>query len=116
MTSQTYTIAEPGITADVELTNLNTLDTVEIGDPINAAHMTALKNYINTLCTAWGVGSSYTIATVNAGTIFYATDWNSYITKANTLPHVSGLTAPSQNNPANASYYNSIVNAVCPSN
>lgn len=102
-----------GATVTVNGTTLG-LATVNVGDPITAANMANLKSYIDTLATDLQVGTTYTIATLTQYTTIDNADWSSYITKANALPHVSGLTQPGANNPANASYYNSIVSALRP--
>jgi len=56
--------------------------------------MSALKTYIDER-GKMNAAARYTITLPTAGNAISASDWSTFITKANALPYVSGLTAPS---------------------
>ena len=85
------------------------------GDPITIANMTTLKSYIDTMNTKLNINSSYTLSTPVANAQIDRTIWQNYITKANAMPHVSGLVMPSTNDEITAAYYNNIVTTLRPS-
>ncbi len=84
------------------------LDQVSAGDPITVDNMSALKTYIDERGKT-NAAAQYTITLPTAGNAISASNWSTFITKANALPYVSGLTAPSQYAAATAAYYNNIV-------
>lgn len=83
-------------------------------DEITATNMNNLRAYINKLSTAWQIGTSLSIASINAGTSASSELWDAYANKANALPHVSGLARPAVGDTINASYYNSYVTKINP--
>ena len=76
--------------------------------------MRDLKTYLDTLATAWRIGTNITIPTLNEGDKVQASDWDKIIQKANALPHVSGLVIPSVESQVLAEYYNNTVNSIIP--
>jgi len=76
--------------------------------------MAALKTYLNGYCTGTNIGTSYTLADIAEGAAINNSNLSSYVNKANALPHVSGLSAPSEGASITAAYYNNIVNKVKP--
>ena len=74
--------------------------------------MVTLKDYIDALYTAQGLTSSISIAAPGQGAPIKRTDFQNYINKANNLPYVNGLSLPTQNTSIDASYYNTIVDAL----
>ena len=55
--------------------------------------MSALKTYIDGRATATAA-ARYVITLPTAGNAISASDWNTFVTKANALSYVSGLAAP----------------------
>lgn len=91
------------------------LDTVTAGTTtIQRATMVNLKNYLDSMATYLQMGTGTTITAPAAGAVADNSDWTNYITKANALPHVSGLAIPTEGNTISASYYNNIVSKVNP--
>lgn len=76
--------------------------------------MAALKTYLDGYCNGTNIGTSYTLADITDGTSIDNSNLTSYINKANALPHVSGLSAPSEGASITAAYYNNIVNKIKP--
>lgn len=105
-----FTINQPTIRPDV---TLQTLDSVNPGDSL-LQPMNDLKSYLDTLATAWRIGTNITIPTLNEGDRVQASDWNEIIQKANALPHVSGLVIPSVESQVLAEYYNNTVHSIIP--
>ena len=90
------------------------LDKVTAGTPITSASMTALKNYLDSMATYLQTGTGTSITAPAAGTTADDSNWTNYITKANALPHVSGLVIPTEGSTISASYYNNIVDNINP--
>lgn len=90
------------------------LDTVSAGQSITRTTMVNLKNYLDSMATYLQMGTGTTITAPTAGNVINDTDWTNYITKANALPHVSGLAIPTEGGTISASYYNNIVSKVSP--
>ena len=111
-----YTVAVPNISGNCYIAETETdtgyIAPVEIGDPITRANMVTLKDYIDALYTAQGLTSSISIAAPGQGAPIKRTDFQNYINKANNLPYVNGLSLPTQNTSIDASYYNTIVDAL----
>ena len=111
-TNTSYSVAVPNISGIGITPNLNT---VSIGDKITIENMENLRTYINNITSLLQVGTSSTITQLTRNTSISYLNWSSYVNKANTLPYVSGITLPTQYTAATAAYYNSIINAICPS-
>ena len=94
--------------------DVQALDSVAIGDPIEISNMSALKTHIDLMATTLKMGTNQSITLPTVDTPLNSTAWQTFITKANALPYVSGLTVPGQGNEATTTYYNGIVSAVFP--
>lgn len=90
------------------------IDTVSAGTQITNTTMVNLKNYLDSMATYLCMGTGTTITAPGSGNPIDNSNWTNYITKANALPHVSGLAIPSEGNSISASYYNGIASAVNP--
>lgn len=108
--SRTFNLTAPTISAQG---NIQTLNTIAAGDLVDNADMTALKNYLDGYCSGADL-SDYIIATLSAGVQIRYDDLESYVNKANALPHVNNLSMPTQGSTITAAYYNNIVNKVKP--